>query len=205
MTQLRLVPILTGFLASALTACGGTEPDPNGNGGNGGEGGAPAVCDTDVTRLSTHAPVSLKTDIMPIFGNSCVQSQCHDSDRPQATMYLGPKCSITNLETRVCEYPADMPLTQAEIDMVHANLIVASKTVPTVMRVAANDPLHSLLIQKTADIHLEQGHVCVQQSTDVTNPCGEEMPPDVTLCTQKNGQERWDKIAAWILQGALNN
>lgn len=205
---LAVVPIVTGLGAVALTGCGSGGGDGGGGGGTSGTGGSgggtPAGCNLDFTRLTSHATVSLTNDVMPIFGLSCVASSCHDKDSPIASLYLGPHCT-PNVTTKVCEYATTDPLTATEVTNVWTNLVgFASKTAPAVMRVAAGDPANSFLLQKTSNTQSTHNYACMPQDPGATG-CGDEMPPGATLCTQNNGQERWDTIAAWIQQGAPNN
>lgn len=155
-----------------------------------------AACSSDPEPA---APASFRQDVAPILGLSCVASQCHDKDTPKAGMYLGPHYGFSNMEF-------DEPLTDAVVAEILANIVgVDSTTAAGVKRVAAGDPDNSFIMQKVAGTHGMQGHTCMVQETGVTEECGEEMPPDNGLCQQKNGQERCDKIAAWIEQGAKDN
>jgi hypothetical protein len=180
----------------------------NGSGGAGGlgtGGGAPLVCNTDYGQIvADPAPVSLRTDIMPIFGQSCVQSQCHDAQLPKANLFLGPVCQF-NMTTGGCDFTMP-PLTDADVQSVWMNLVgVESTTAAGVLRVAATDPARSFVVHKVSNTHALQGFTCEPQDPMVTG-CGEPMPPGgSTLCTQRNGQERFNRIVRWIQQGALNN
>src|SRR5512139_255160 len=85
------------ILGLSLLVVGGCSSDSggsnNGNqtGADGGGGGSGAGCDTTYANVPTE-PVSLKTDLMPVFGLSCVARQCHNGDDKKADLYLGVKC-----------------------------------------------------------------------------------------------------------------
>jgi hypothetical protein len=166
-------------------------PDDSGSGG----------CNVDYTRLASHPPVAFRTDVMPILKNSCGGfSACHaSSDDPSAGLVLGDVCQDAG---GMCA-----PLTENAIDAIHANLLLASKTAPAVKRVAANKPAESFLLDKAADIQNKKGYACMPQASGVEG-CGTGMPPggrETILCTRRDGQRDFDIIAAWVLQGALND
>jgi hypothetical protein len=189
----------TWTLTAAFTACSSESTPPDGTGGSGGTGGAggagPAVCDTDYARITSDTtPVSFEADIMPIFQVSCVANQCHCSREtnrdcapsPKAQLFLGVKSSLPQ--------PSDV------VQQVLDNLVdVDSATVPTVKRIASGDPANSFLVMKISDTYNEHGFDCVKQ--DQAAGCGDPMPPaGATLCTQSNGQERFETIVRWVAQ-----
>jgi hypothetical protein len=199
------------LLAITIGCASEDDGSNNGSGGAGGVlgaggsgGGAPLVCNTDFAQIGADPiPVSLRNDLMPIFNQSCDQTQCHDKDKPKALLYLSPGCA-RNLDTGACD---EIALTEADVQEVYANMVgVASTTAPAVLRIAPQDPAQSFMVHKIADTHEAQGYACTPQDTMVTG-CGDSMPPQgATLCTQNNGgQERFNMIVRWILQGAQNN
>jgi len=226
------LPLALALLTSlVVAACGddGGGDDPTGGTGGGGSGTggsasgggtASATCNTDYARLSSAEPVSLKNDLMPMFGLSCVASQCHNERDEKAGLYLGVKCNYDAAAEWKCTFPDTpdgpdvvkdaQPVTQEIVDKVHASLLGAAATVPggAVKRVVAGDAAASFLIQKLAGTHTEQGHTCENQDPSRSNEaCGDNMPPGSEgLCFQKNtGQTKFDAFAAWVQQGALNN
>jgi hypothetical protein len=150
---------------------------------------------------------------MPIFGQSCNQSACHDPDRPEAGLRLGVRCVAEN---GTCVFPdapgarpADpQPLTEDGVTAVLANLVeVESLTVPTLNRVTRNDLDQSFLVRKIAGDFSNRGYVCNDLEPQDEFPCGIAMPwGNPPLCLMgATGQTRFDLIAAWILQGTQDN
>jgi len=186
----------------ALTACSGTDdPSPSGTGGMvgatggmvGATGGAPGsggaqasggatgsggaattdACGLDFATLPPNAPVSLKDDLLPIFGLSCAGTSCHSAPTKKGGLYLGPKCDFDTAAKWSCKFPtapntdpeASQPVTQQVLDDVWASLMENAKTVtgpaPVVKRVTPGAPQTSFLIDKTSDKQNQRGYVCV--------------------------------------------
>ncbi|MBM4362610.1 MAG: hypothetical protein FJ104_08005 [Deltaproteobacteria bacterium] len=222
------IALLSSLVVAACGDDGGGDDDTSRGaaGGGAGAGGAAsggsgtATCNTDYARLSSAEPVSLKGDLMPMFGLSCVYSQCHNERDEKAGLYLGVKCDYDADAEWKCTFPDtpagpdlvkdSQPITQELVDRVHTSLLGAAATVPggAVKRVVPGDPAASFLIQKLAGTHKEQSHTCENQDPSRSNEaCGDNMPPGSEgLCFQKNtGQTKFDAFAAWVRQGALNN
>ena len=187
-------------LAAALGAgCTSDEaPPPREEGGGG--------CNVDYARLADHRKVAFRADVMPILNGTCgFGSSCHDSNQPEASLVLGDVCrddAGAPAAPGMCA-----PLTEAAISAIYANLIEPSRTAPAVQRVARNRPAESFLLDKAADLQNEKGYACTPQDPNVEG-CGTAMPPggpSVALCTQRDGQQRFDVVAAWVLQGAPND
>jgi hypothetical protein len=183
------------LVAAIGTGCTSDElpPPPADNSPGGG-------CNVDYTRLTSHPRVAFRKDVMPILTNSCGRfTACHASSDPSAGLVLGDVCQDAG---GMCA-----PLTESAIDAIHANLLLASKTAPAVKRVAATKPAESFLLDKAADVQNKKGYACTPQASGVEG-CGTGMPPggsETILCTRRDGQRDFDIIAAWVLQGALND
>lgn len=206
MSYSKILVLAFGITGAALAAACSDDNGPGGGtagtsaGGSGGDNGGDDGCNTDYSRLAGGDPVSLQDDLMPVFGLSCTQSQCHNDQHRKAQLYLGPRCQF---EDGACQF-IDTPLTQADLDEVHQNLLAESTTVAGVQRVDPGNADGSFLLQKLAGIHNDQGHACTPQDANATE-CGDEMPPGQALCDQRNGQDRFDLFVRWVLQGAQNN
>jgi hypothetical protein len=200
-----------GFaLAGVLVGCA--------SGGDKDSGGADAAvtCETDFTHLATAERVSLRDDVMPIFGLSCTMSSCHGGDTPAAKLYLGVRCVYDENSPHRCTFPDSldgapwppdtMPLTAEGMDRVYSDLLAASGTAPSVPRVTPGDPAASFLVDKIRGTHNNRGYDCVSSSPVEFGPCGSAMPFGTSgLC----GADTFDStsfntIAAWVLQGARN-
>jgi hypothetical protein len=208
----RRLPLGVGCL---LVACGG-----DGTGKRAAaDGGAEAVlCDTDFTRVQGAARVSLRDDVMPVFGLSCVTNSCHlgAPATSAAHLYLGVRCKYDPGSLQ-CVFPdapdADpgkpQPLPQSIVDAVHEALLAPSVTAPAVWRVTPGDPGASFLVDKLAGTHNDRGYDCARaaQGDPREGPCGAAMPlGGGTLCLAgERGRKRFDTVVAWIAQGAPNN
>jgi hypothetical protein len=200
---------------------GGTAPAggaPAGGASAGGSAGA-AVADCnhiDFTSYASAPAVSFTTDLLPMFGQSCVASDCHNSHDMKAGLDLGNKCDYDANAKWKCTFPAtptdpndltksapDDPTTKAAM---YASLMGASKTAPALMRVKPGDPANSFLMLKLAGQQNMKGLACMNQDTsrDMT-PCGGFMPLTGSMYCEGTTRPRFDAIAAWIAQGALNN
>jgi hypothetical protein len=180
--------VLAAAIGSGCTPDEAPPPDDNGDADGG--------CNVDYARLAGHRRVAFRADVMPILHRSCaLSSSCHDSDRPQAGLVLGDPC-----DAGVCP-----TLSESAITAIYDNLLEASLTAPAVKRVVLNKPAESFLLDKMADVQNQKGYACTPQASGVEG-CGTGMPPSgPALCNQSDGQERFDSIAAWVLQGASND
>jgi hypothetical protein len=195
----------------------GTGGSPGSGGsqqGSGGGGGAEnPTCKVSVN--ASAAPLSFKDDVMPIFGFACAGSSCHSGSRPKADLFLGPKCDYSNGDCIWPDQPntdnpaAGQPITQADIDKVHSQLLASSLTASAAKRVVPSDPDASFLVDKIAGIQNDKGLTCTNTETNAeVGPCGQWMPyTGGPLCGRgsASGQARVDTIVNWIAQGAKNN
>lgn len=179
---------------------------------------APSPCTIPDLSVDAGAPVSFRTDVMPILAFGCAGGRpCHNAADREADLFLGPKC-LFNPETKGCDFATNAAsarpevqeeLTEALANEVHADLVdVSSATFSPLARVLPGDPAGSFLIEKVTDTHNPAGRTgCEKQtSKSATGPCGDPMPPlGGALCTQPGGGDRVLLIARWIAQGAPNN
>jgi hypothetical protein len=184
-------------------------------GGNAsGKADAAVPCETDFSRLATAERVSLRDDVLPIFGLNCAMSSCHGGDAPAAKLYLGVRCVYDESSPHRCTFPDSppqsppdaMPLTPEIVDRVYQDLLVASGTAPNVPRVTPGDPDTSFLVDKIGGTHNNRGYDCVSSSSAEFGPCGAAMPFGSSGFCQFDGfgASSFNTIAAWVLQGARN-
>jgi hypothetical protein len=221
--------------AAALAACssskntGGDNNNLNSDGGNktgsggksGSDAGGTADCmHIDYSSYGKGASVSLKDDLLPMFGLSCVTSDCHGSGsgNMRAGLFLGNKCAYDVNAKWKCTFPTTAPSdpTQPAPDddmtvmSIYTSLLADATTVtsPTVKRVAPGDPANSFLVLKLADQENSKGYTCMNQDPsheDSPPPCGVSMPQNGDLFCQGTDRAKFDAIAEWVAQGAMNN
>lgn len=223
--------LLVGFIGIGLTGCSSEKSD------NGGAGGSTSgACDTNYDAIAANAPaVSLRNDLMPIFGLSCVAGECHNvyEAQPRAGLILGVKGAYDATSPPwLYGFPPDtgatlpigdpikdpQPITQSVLDTVRASLLEASLTVPSRKRVEPGNPSMSFLLDKVSDTQDEgpyQAECDNQDPTKSQAACGGPMPITGTaLCLMPGsqtiqgaatGQDRFNAIVRWIAQGAQNN
>jgi len=160
-------------LALAGVGCGGEEPnegDPN--------------C-YDYSSFNKDAPVvSFKTDVLPIFRNSCgLSAACHGGmPGPAGQPYLGPA-------------PAAGEATQEQIDaIIAANVDVNATKAPSMKNVAPGKPEESFLMHK-----MDGTLTCAAVTCDPV--CGASMPQGSGVLPE----DKRDTVRRWIAQGAKNN
>lgn len=198
--------------ATLFCACSPEEDDP-----------PPAPqCDTNYASFTTGAPTrSFKDDVLPIFSLACTASACHNvnDSNAKADLVLGVKGTYSagtgnwdwSFPTTGGSDPVKdpQPLTQTVIDTVYADLLLSSKTVPSVMRVVPGDPAASFLLDKMADIQNSQPYVseCVNQdpTKSLQGPCGDKMPQTGAGALCVTSPDRFQAVVQWVQQGALNN
>lgn len=194
-------------LATLLLGCA------SGTGGKAsGRADGAITCETDFSRLATTERMSLRDDVMPIFGLQCAMSSCHGSDTPAAKLYLGPRCVYDENSAHRCTFPdtpdgaGAMPLTADIVDRVYQDLLATSSTVANLSRVKPGDPNASFLIDKIGDTHNNRGYDCVSANSVDFGPCGAAMPFGTPGFCQFDtfGASSFNTIAAWVLQGAKN-
>lgn len=160
-----------------LFGCG-SETDTSSSGG--------ATCFDYAGFDGTTPMVSFKTDVLPIFRNSCGVggATCHgDPAASQGKLYLGPQNS------------APEP-TQAEIDDIVASIVgSAAVAAPSMKVIVASDASASFLMHKM------DGTLKCSAVTCGGSGCGQAMPTGGALLAQADR----DKVRRWIMQGATSN
>lgn len=132
----------------------------------------------------TAKTVSFKTDVLPIFRQSCgLSAACHGSPTgPAGQPYLGPG---TN----------DPDPTQADIDKIFAQNVGATSTKAATMKIVeAGSPQKSFLMHKM-DNTLKCSDVVCEAN------CGASMP----LANPVLDETKLDVVRSWIAQGAKND
>jgi hypothetical protein len=174
----------------------------------------PGPC-VDLNQLPTTPTISFKNDLMPIFGLSCIASSCHDTSAHKADLILGdpsacgkPTCFDGSAKWKYT-FPPGNP-SDALVLQVAQNLVKASTTIPSVMRVTPNQPENSFLMDKLLGLETSKPYVpqCKNQDPSKSpNQCGGTMPLDSpSLCDPVAGDPtKVQAIAMWIQQGAQNN
>jgi hypothetical protein len=186
----RNMTILTSLLAvvaamSGAIGCSSTS-GPSGGGGSGSSSGGPV------------ANPSFKTDIMPIFHQSCtISSSCHGqpNNSAEANLYLG-----NNFQ--------EGDNTADTIMMTYAGLVgVKAVEDPAMALVTAKDPANSFLIHKLSDDQNTlnglkcTGGTCPAPDCDMTNVCGIQMPKTAAMLDSAT----IGTVTNWIMQGAMMN
>jgi hypothetical protein len=174
----RFFPSMIAALAAAATlalagvGCGDdpSEGDPN--------------C-YDYASFNASTPtVSFKTDVLPIFRNSCgLSAGCHGADPgPAGQPYLGPPNSMGDA-------------TQAQIDaIIAANVDQAATKAPEMKNVDPGKPESSFLMHK-----MDNTLKC--ESLKCGDNCGVSMPQAAPILAQAQR----DTVRRWIEQGAKND
>ena len=189
-------------------------PEPND-----GDPGPLATCDSfDDPRLRNGPIVSLRNDLLPIFGISCVTSDCHSPTDQKAGLNLGYKCAYDINAKWKCTFPLvpnpdpsyPQPVDEQTVAQIYASLLAPAMTVTSglVKRVAPGDPANSFLVLSLADKQNSRGYVCENQDpSHESNPprCGVFMPQNQEVLCNGTYQPRFDAVVRWIAQGARNN
>jgi hypothetical protein len=178
-----------------------------------------ATCDSFDDPGYRNGPIiSFRNDLLPMFGLSCVVSDCHSPQDRKAGLNLGYKCAYDQNAKWKCTFPTfpDPDLTkpqpddEATVAEIYADLLGPAATVANglVKRVAPGDPANSFLVLSLANKQNSRGYACVNQDpSHESNPpqCGISMPQNQDIYCQDVYQPRFDAIVRWIAQGARNN
>jgi len=152
----------------------------------GGESSSGTSACFDYSKFQGTTPtVSFKTDVLPVFRNSCALSgSCHgDQGAPETQPYLGPPNSAG--------VPSDTDI-KAIFDK---NVNVESLKAKGMKIVKPSDPDNSFLMHK-----MDSSLACDAVTCDGT-ACGQPMP----LGTPTLAQDKRDIVRRWIAQGAKND
>lgn len=190
---LRLTSALTVALAASAGAsfigCGG-----GGSTGGGGGGGSGSGACFDYTSFDGTTPVvSFKTDVLPIFRNSCGFSTCHGSQNgPGGQHFYGPNKS-------------DPDPTASDIEVIFNQSVNQPAVADAAMKIITpGDPANSFLMYKLdgdPEAKLGEQVTCDKLSCASGKTCGDAMPqggPALEAASR-------DIIRRWIAQGAKND
>jgi hypothetical protein len=187
-------------------------------------GGPGTTCAT--TNLAGYTPnaaqVSFTNDILPMFGLSCVTSDCHNSadSQPRAGLPLGHKCAYDMAAKWKCTFPAapadpndlasmPAPNDAATVMAIYQALMMPSKTAPAMARVKPGDPSNSFLMLKLANLQNSRMLTCMNQDSSHEmnpGPCGVNMPQGADpWCDSMSSRPKMDAIGQWIANGAPMN
>jgi hypothetical protein len=181
--------------------------------------GPPATCDSFDDRHYANGPtISFRNDLLPMFGLSCVVSDCHSPRDHKAGLNLGNKCAYDANAKWKCTFPIlpdsdttkPQPLDAQTIADVYASLLAPAATVNGgfVKRVVPGDPANSFLVLSLADKQNTRGYSCTNQDASHESsppPCGVAMPQNQDSFCVGAFQTRFDAVVRWIAQGAKNN
>jgi hypothetical protein len=182
MTILASLAVVAAFAG----AIGCSSSSPNGTGSSG---------------SNTSTPVSFKTDIIPIFQQSCTLSmECHGqpNNAGELNLYLGLN-------------PNTGPNTAATIMMAYQALVgVNSVEDPAMPLVKPMDTTNSYILYKlngtqnsTASVSSECAkNLCGSSDCTAATPCGALMPDTAAMPI---AMDEIQTITDWISQGAPNN
>jgi hypothetical protein len=219
---------ITGAGGTTMAAAGATGVAGTGTAGTTGAAGATTAGGPGTTCATTNLmgymnnpamPISFTTDILPMFGLSCVTSDCHNSNEtaPRAGLQLGYKCAYDATAKWKCTFPTAVPSdpTQpapdgpATVMAVYQSLMAPSTTAQGAMaRVKPGDPYNSFLMLKLADQENSRGLSCMNQdASHETNPgpCGVNMPQGADPWCDGDTRSKFDAIGQWIANGAPMN
>jgi hypothetical protein len=165
-------------------------------------------------------PISLRQDLLPMFGLSCVVSDCHAPKDHKAGLTLGNKCAYDMNAKWKCTFPPmpdpsgdpskPAPDDEAMVAQIYKDLLDPAVTVNggMVKRVAPGDPANSFFLLKLADQQNSKGYMCTNQDPSHESsppPCGVSMPQNQEKYCTASYRARFNAIAYWIAQGAKNN
>jgi hypothetical protein len=218
-----------GAGGAAGAGAGGAGGSAGGAGGAaGGASGAagPSCANIDYAAYAAMPAVSFKNDVMPILAFSCtVSSACHGVSSHKANLNLGYRCTYDKTVKWTCTYPttptyidgsttdidttAPQPYDPAIASMVRTGLLAPATTVNggTVQRVAPMHPESSFIIEKLTDTQNSKGYTCTNQDPAYAplDSCGVFMPLNGNKWCESSERPRFDALATWIAQGALDN
>ncbi len=175
---MRKILLLSSMIIGLVVAgCSGDD-----GGGDDGSNGGDANC-YDYSSF-TATDVSLKTDVMPIFQQSCsFAASCHGTDSPAGKMYLAPSAGTAPTDDEIAK-------------MIAQNVGADSSAGAGMPRVTAGDASKSFLMHK-----IDGTLKCGDLACAADESCGAPMP----LGSPAIDKASADKVRSWIEQGAQNN
>lgn len=223
------VPASTGGTTGVAGAAATGGMAMAGGGTTGGAGASTSGVGTScaTTNLAAYMPnqsmpISFQNDLLPMFGLSCILSDCHNSaeNAPRAGLQLGHKCDYNATAKWKCVFPttvtdpsnlisASSPDDPATVMAVYQSLMAPSTTVNGggMVRVKPGDPANSFLMLKLAGTENMHGLMCTNQdpSHGTGAACGDPMPLGGTQWCDGSDRPKFDAIAQWIANGAMMN
>jgi hypothetical protein len=217
-----------GAVGTGGTSGGGT-PSTGGTSAAGAGAGAAgaATADCSTVNFASYVPnaaaVSFTTDLLPMFGQACTASDCHNQHDHNAMLNLGNKCDFDPNAKWKCTFPTmssdpsdftkSAPDDPATAMLIYQDLMKPAVTVTggtPMARVKPGDPANSFLMLKLADQQNSKMLACTNfdPSHDPEQPplpCGSFMPLTGTKYCQGTTRPRFDAIAQWIANGAPMN
>jgi hypothetical protein len=223
----KVLPACDGVFTVALPGCGvfavlamcgalavaGCSDDVRQSAPDSDGGASNPVCSGDYSDIPATG-ISLEHDLMPIFGQSCTYSECHDPAAKKAGLMLGDPSAFGPGRSSCydpsakwgCSIPE--PIDQNLLKSVRDSLLAPSMTVvtPAVPRVTPFDPTKSFLLDKVTGNQNKRGYATCQNQDPSRSQgaCGDAMPlSGPSLCEDEPA--RVMAIAAWIRDGAEQN
>jgi hypothetical protein len=176
---------------SSLTACGGS----GGSGAMGGGSSSGGDCFDYTSFDGTNPSVSFKSDVLPIFRNSCgLSDACHGNETGSgAQHFYGLANSKGDMTAAQIQEIFDQSVGKDSVDE------------PSMKVIAAGAPGNSFLMYKLDGdpTNNDPGAqvTCSKLSCASSKSCGEAMPQGGPALS---ADER-NTIRKWIAQGAMNN
>ena len=184
-----LTVVLVATSLSALPLCGCSGSPNNGQDGPDAGTGGDASCGFDYVNYQPQsAPLTLKTDILPIIARSCALSTaCHRSGSTYPPS-LGPGI----VDGGVVE-------TDTVLADIAMSLAMSSIEAPDWLRVRKGEPERSYLMRKL-DGSQRCGDLACVVVLGSPKPCGERMPGGDSASPLASDELR--QVRDWIKQGA---
>jgi hypothetical protein len=158
------------FAFAAFVACSSSTPGPT----------CSAYSPPSGTDLQ-NPKVSFKTDVLPVFQQSCAFSDCHADRGDPRRAFLG--------EPKTTGLPTD------PTEVYNGIVNKAPQDLPTMKYIAPGDPTNSFLMHKM------DGDQCLFDSKCDGGTCGTSMPKDNPVLDESTRLV----VYRWITQGAPNN
>ncbi|MFO0550296.1 MAG: hypothetical protein U0271_18020 [Polyangiaceae bacterium] len=180
--------LVCGALFGSVTAAGACSDDGSGGAG----GGDPCADELDADKCFDYScvetepgDVSFKTDILPVFENSCaLSSSCHGNDG-----------GLTPAADRPYLGSIDQMTTPSDVAAIRAAIIGQTAVQSSMLLVDPSHPETSFLMHKM------DGDIECASLDCVGGDCGTAMPQSSDILPR----ETRDLVRAWISQGALDN
>jgi len=180
--------LLVATIAAALSTLAGCPKGKGGTGGSGGKSCLTAQKCYDYTCYKPGATRSFRTDVLPIFEQSCsLSSSCHgDPQSPTTSLGYQPYLGKTSMD-----------MNPSDITKIFATVVGQASPAATNEKIIdPGKPETSFLMQK-----MDGAVSCATLSCAAAAACGTSMPQGVDPLPMATR----DTIRDWIKQGAMNN